>query len=56
MKTLEPKIELTRIDGTNRKSIEYTVAKFIEAYSVKDNSDSQQEARGLSSRLLAKVS
>jgi hypothetical protein len=34
MESLEPKIKLTHINGTDRTEIEYSVAKFIEAYSL----------------------
>jgi hypothetical protein len=56
MKTLEQKIKLIRIDPKNRTEIEYSVAKFIEAYSATDNVDSRQAASALASRLLASAS
>ena len=56
METLEQKIKLIRIDPKNRTEIEYSVPKFIEAYSLTDSVDSRQTARALASRLLANAS
>lgn len=51
--TLKAKIRLTRIDGENRRQIEYSVAKFIEAYSDQDSPSSREDARNFAARLLA---
>jgi hypothetical protein len=56
MKALDQKIKLIRIDPKNRTEIEYSVPKFIEAYSVTDSVDSRQAASALASRLLATAS
>jgi hypothetical protein len=51
--TPKEKIRLARIDGENRRQIEYSVAKFIEAYSNEDSPSSREDARNFATRLLA---
>jgi hypothetical protein len=50
--TLKEKIRFTRIDGENRRQIEYSVAKFIETYSDEDSPSSREDARNFAARLL----
>jgi hypothetical protein len=51
--TLKDKVRLARIDGENRRQIEYSAAKFIEAYSYEDSPSSREDARDFATRLLA---
>jgi hypothetical protein len=54
--TTEAKITLTRIDGASRRTVEYSVANFIETYSDENSPSSREAARKFAARLLAKVS
>ena len=51
--TAAEKITLTRVDGASRRTVEYSVANFIETYSDENSPSSREAARKFAARLLA---